>query len=428
MPSASPDGDDVLLDHLSALSESELYPVLRVLSSVELARLQCCSRSLRSSCSDDRLWRVAVETDWLLGESCATPPEGAPSFAAAYRLLEGRYGRYKPFFARTSACVDCLRELAPQLGATLLPGSTEAELDEMEDRLKTFTLPPCVRLFWRLLGGQNVGLGLFGGILVYDHYTTTAAVPPQLALGSLTNRLFVAASRNGRTRRYLYVDCASGDVFLCDGNHPNAPPVRACPAELEAGSLDGFLRWLEAFTQNVRAGVFRIEQLLQGEPLSRQLSLFPAAGPRLASCVSAGGVRVQASSVYCPELSSADRGAAFAYRVRFSLLSEEEQMQHGAARPRRSVQLLSRRWLINDGVTETVTEGPGVIGEHPLLLAGAPEWAYQSMCYVRHLEASGSMSGSFDFVEGSIDAPLGRAFPVTCPEFRLAMPEDGFLF
>lgn len=81
----------------------------------------------------------------------------------------------------------------------------------------------------------------------------------------------------------------------------------------------------------------------------------------------------------------------------------------------RSVQLLSRHWLITDGrgaVHEV--RGEGVVGEMPLIAPGA-SFDYVSGCPLS--TPTGSMKGSYRMVDED-----GEAFDVTIPSFSLLGP------
>lgn len=116
------------------------------------------------------------------------------------------------------------------------------------------------------------------------------------------------------------------------------------------------------------------------------------------------GVRVQVSSVYVPEKSSpAESYYFFAYTVRISNEGEHP------------VQLISRRWIISgpDGEVGRV-EGPGVVGEQPLLAPGQ-FFEYTSFCPLQ--SPFGSMRGSYRMVLASGDSFEARIAP-----FSLATP------
>lgn len=94
------------------------------------------------------------------------------------------------------------------------------------------------------------------------------------------------------------------------------------------------------------------------------------------------GVRVNVRSEFLADSSSAQRGLwVFAYQVEIENLGE------------RTVQLLSRRWVITDAAGEVqVVEGPGVVGETPVL--GMHErFVYRSGCPLE--TPFGTMEGSY---------------------------------
>jgi ApaG protein len=113
------------------------------------------------------------------------------------------------------------------------------------------------------------------------------------------------------------------------------------------------------------------------------------------------GIRVSVRPVYVPERSDPDGGQfVFAYFVRIENVSE------------RTVQLLSRRWLIHDSTGEdTVVEGEGVVGEQPVLGRGEVH-EYQSFCVLK--SPSGHMEGQYSFVGDD-----GSRFAADIPRFIL---------
>ena len=122
------------------------------------------------------------------------------------------------------------------------------------------------------------------------------------------------------------------------------------------------------------------------------------------SVSSTDGILIEVSSRYLEEKSAPyEDYYFFAYHVRISNLSDE------------TAQLLSRRWFITDaeGRQETV-EGPGVVGEQPILRPGA-RFEYTSFCPLP--TAVGSMHGSYQMRTSS-----GRSFDAEIAPFTLAVP------
>ena len=96
------------------------------------------------------------------------------------------------------------------------------------------------------------------------------------------------------------------------------------------------------------------------------------------------GVRVCASSSYAADRSvSSLQQYFFTYRI---------QIENTLSRP---VQLLSRHWIITNGLGEcSQVNGPGVVGEQPVLQPGG-RFEYVSACPLR--TPAGTMRGTYRF-------------------------------
>jgi len=117
------------------------------------------------------------------------------------------------------------------------------------------------------------------------------------------------------------------------------------------------------------------------------------------------GIRIEAESTYEEERSSpAERYYFFSYRVRISNVGDE------------TAQLLSRVWLVTDADGEVQrVEGPGVVGETPLLAPGEA-FEYTSFCPLR--TPFGTMEGHYVMEV----AGTGERFDATIAPFTLAVP------
>ena len=116
------------------------------------------------------------------------------------------------------------------------------------------------------------------------------------------------------------------------------------------------------------------------------------------------GVTIRVSVSYLPEQSEPTRGRWFwAYHIRLENAGD------------RTVQLLSRHWIITDGrgARHTV-EGEGVVGEQPLIEPGA-SFDYVSGCPLA--TSTGAMQGSYRMVDDT-----GLTFDVAIPRFALHAP------
>ena len=116
------------------------------------------------------------------------------------------------------------------------------------------------------------------------------------------------------------------------------------------------------------------------------------------------GIRVQVSSQFLPDRSSPkEEQYVFAYHITITNVGTDV------------AQLISRHWIITnaDGETEEV-QGPGVVGEQPLLKPGE-HFEYTSFCHMK--TNVGTMHGSYTMV-----TPDGEAFQARIAPFTLAVP------
>jgi ApaG protein len=118
------------------------------------------------------------------------------------------------------------------------------------------------------------------------------------------------------------------------------------------------------------------------------------------------GIRVQVEARYHPEESAPSNGYFFfSYRV--------EIFNEGTV----PVRLVSRRWLITDGHgRRREVEGPGVVGQQPLLPPGGA-FEYRSACPLP--TSIGSMEGTYQ-----MERDDGTRFDANIPAFTLADPES----
>lgn len=116
------------------------------------------------------------------------------------------------------------------------------------------------------------------------------------------------------------------------------------------------------------------------------------------------GITVRVAVSYLAEQSSPGSGRWFwSYHIRIENRSEK------------SVQLLSRHWLITDGRGALhEVRGEGVVGELPLIAPGA-SFDYVSGCPLS--TPTGSMTGSFQMVDED-----GVPIEVAIPNFALLGP------
>lgn len=117
-------------------------------------------------------------------------------------------------------------------------------------------------------------------------------------------------------------------------------------------------------------------------------------------------IQITATPVFAPERSDAGQSRYFwTYTIEIANLGDIQ------------VQLVERRWHITDAMGRLeVVEGPGVVGETPIIEPGG-SFSYTSGCGLN--TASGLMSGSYRMVDAN-----GRAFDAEIPAFSLDSPME----
>jgi ApaG protein len=127
------------------------------------------------------------------------------------------------------------------------------------------------------------------------------------------------------------------------------------------------------------------------------------AGVRTSDTVTRG-IRVEVKSEYVPERSSpAEHEYFFQYHVRISNVGTER------------AKLVSRKWVVTDADGQVERhEGPGVVGEQPVLAPGAA-FEYTSFCPLK--TSVGAMQGSYLMVTAG-----GDRFDAAISVFTLAVP------
>jgi ApaG protein len=117
------------------------------------------------------------------------------------------------------------------------------------------------------------------------------------------------------------------------------------------------------------------------------------------------GIHVTVKSVYEPAHSD-PRAAHYLYSYRVTITNTGPD----------TVKLLRRQWYISDSLApQREVEGPGVIGETPVLAPGE-HFTYSSACDLR--SGLGRMYGNY-LMERTLD---GKLFRVDIPAFLLHFP------
>ena len=293
---------------------------------------------------------------------------------------------------------------------TLVPGKAHHDWPVYFQNTPSFDAAQALYSFY---SGQKRGypqFALLGGWSAYSFLRVTVLSQPSLAPIPGTHMTIATCFPSDGI--VYYVNQLTGNVE----NSVRNP----CPPS----GVDNMLVWLEEFAHRLQEGEYKLGVLVEK---SQSITHYPQLPPRATRAVTRG-VEVVASSVWIP------KDSLFVYSIRIRLLRSNED-GYEPNRGFETCQLMSRHWrLINRGRPENV-DGEGLIGMYPLLreggyrndsgdsaahvVAGINEesvFSYQSMV---EDNCSGTMSGFFTFVPGSIVEPTGMPFDVQVASFPL---------
>lgn len=125
--------------------------------------------------------------------------------------------------------------------------------------------------------------------------------------------------------------------------------------------------------------------------------------------ITTNGIKISAEVAYQPqakEFSDSEPRNIFAYRITIQNLNAFD------------VQLLRRHWHITNGLgTHREVEGPGVIGEQPII---HPHGSHRYVSYCPLLTDIGKMYGTFLMKNLQDDS----YFRVEIPEFLMMLPQN----
>ncbi|PRP78430.1 F-box only protein 3 [Planoprotostelium fungivorum] len=379
------------------------------------SRLDC--ESLGRVAAVNHHWREASGTNVLWkhwGIYIGDVPEELQSIERTHKddyksmyvaYLNSSFGRYKNHLVDVRKTVSSLTETIQKLGIHC--GFTPAQLDRYEETVK-LNLDDETRCLYRLIGDQTsedgiTCAGVFGG---YEFYGTGCNMSLMGLRQSIkwTNRLSQAKIDFIRSLIPIAVDLDARKKFFYYSKHPSYPgaiiDVRHGDCILVADSL---LSLMKKSIYNISSGNWL--------PIENGLiTVFPTRLDMGATEAVTRGVRIRCSVVYVhEEVGSEQSPNFFSYRVQMSMDPTES--------PDRSCQLVSRHWSCIDcnGVVSHV-EGPGVIGEYPIMKPGA-RFEYTSCTFQN---GRGSMEGFFRMKSLTRH---GEMFDVEVPRFSMEAPQ-----
>lgn len=449
------DDDDPLT--LESLPTALLENIFERLEIQDLARLSAVCKDIRHViAANPEPFRTVCRTEFGITESPST-------FHATWRRVASVGGDTSALAKRTGVTWARLEhwlktngKVGREILATLNPPASAEQLAEIESVLG-IALPRQLKLVYSVHDGQATEIdrlvdrqadhgldpsafhGLFGGYCFYENISSTRLFPLSRLLrytrmcrdNSIIGQESVVFAASFNFTKLFFLNTRTGQVRVTQ-----ADKRMTFPAGPEGD--DGLVAWFEEYVHRSLSGRYGIDVIIPelGES-SRGILLFPRIEPFMTRAVTRGIV-VSASPLFIPE-QSIERGANtrfhYAYSVRYSLQTPEEQCELQATDPKSSgtvqppviaCQLATRHWMIRDhrGVVTGEVRGEGVIGLFPELKAGGPEFVYTS-CTPTSTRRT-MMGGDFRFAIPSIAAQQSSVDAV-CKEMTLEVPED-FIF
>ncbi|KAK9815203.1 hypothetical protein WJX73_010899 [Symbiochloris irregularis] len=383
------------MESLDAVCQSR---IVSFLTPTEAAVLACVGKTWNKIVTEGFDWQQLCTEHFHVRQLDRYGEKPCADWRTQYNLLRREFRPYGAMTLRARLMLEAIQGWGqahlPALLPTLEPGLSEKQLREAEVSLG-HKLPLSLRVVYRFFDGQK--------LRYHPHLPVSDAMGlPEEA--PLPEESHAELGVLGGMSFYDY------SVY---------------------GGCDGFLRWMEAYAAKLTAGGAECVRMWDStnpyDPHHRVgLCQYGLAEPTLPDA----------------ELHGTSR-RFYSYSIRMRLLSIEDQRkvwEHEADqrghetglagqefRPLRSAQLQSRHWNIwgevgPQGTRELVDEvrGEGVIGDFPLLTAGGEEYVYQSC--TQSADDDGAMDGSFYFVPGTLDGPMGPGFAARCPWMTLRVP------
>lgn len=381
--------DTDLLD----LPDESLVKILQFLNYKDLCSLSKVCQRLKSLTCDDCFWRWQCQYYYLIN-SC---PEGL-TWKETFVRMHKEYGRYIMHYSNIRGAWNKIEKFlasyCPSILESLKDGATEEQLD-CEGQAADQQIPQDIRLSYRIHNGQKYGHspGLLGGGMISTHIASERLCSiDEIQFG--VDSMLVDWGKIGmceRTGACHMVSLSSGDVYI--SGCFEAPESQEC---YHVGK--SFTEWFCNYADNLEKNAYYVHQdhifRFYHEP----------------NCVAeTSGITIKPTTCFIPELSGKGYGYFFfAYRIIMSMDAD--------APANLSCELVTRHWKIIDGdVNVEEVNGPGVVGEHPIMKPGA-EFSWISCCTFKN--TYGSMSGHFKMR----NLLTGAVTEVECPCFHMQVP------
>ncbi|XP_074655335.1 F-box only protein 3-like [Tubulanus polymorphus] len=412
------------------LPHEAVLHICRYLDYPDLKSLGQTCKMLQDIADDNFFWKKLCKYYWL-DECC---PEGKSWKQHFYSIYE-QFGRYKDVYRKIRRAwkkiEEFTKENCPVIHRTLNKGLSETQLAEIEEKLQC-NLPEDLRCSYRIHNGQEiccntnqfVFAGLMGTKTSYmqlfqegDYYFNNNFSSDHLFdLNEATNQYQMYRDLDGfialtictahYDSQFISINDESGiDIGMVV--HPD-PVVGNLPLgvtpELDISydcfiMANSFTEWLCSHADNLEAKLYPV--------LDEHIYKFL----KEPSCTwTTNFITVTVATCFMPEYSSiAESTFCHAYFITLHMADNA---------PKEEVwQLETRHWeIIDENDVKEVVDGPGVVGEYPIMRPGSKHSWISS---TRFSTSYGNMRGHFTMKH----IRTGKTIDVICPVFHMQAPK-----
>ncbi|KFM69163.1 F-box only protein 3, partial [Stegodyphus mimosarum] len=368
----------------------------------DLKNCKCLNKRFYALAKDENHWRELCKLYWL-ETSCPLGRTWEEHFAYWYRDMGLYIDCYANLKRTWEKIVTFFKINCPQIYQTIKSGVSEEDLDVVEEGLGLGQkLPIDMRCSYRIHNGQRLtSPGIMGSMSIPGHYKSESLLDLDTILVGFREReglkgcIPLTLCLHSGLTQYLAVTDE-------DGYEPNTIfyPVQSESAH-NRRSMDAFISgtsfqdWLSAHADHLANEDYVI---IQDQPF--RFLHDPAAEE------TTGYITVSVATCFLPEVSKINPPKFFhTYRITMTMSPDAPQSE--------SCQLETRHWIItDDNGSEEQVDGPGVVGEYPVMYPGASfSWVSSTSFSTTY----GNMKGCFRMR----NLQTSERSEVQCPIFHM---------
>ncbi|XP_015924855.1 F-box only protein 3 [Parasteatoda tepidariorum] len=386
---------------LCDLPNEILANILSYLDYKDLRNVKFVNRKLSGLTKQEKFWRNYCVKYWLLTE-CPEGQTWEDTFIKWFKDMGAYINYYKILKTAWDNIKNYYQLNNPQMYSTIMGGASEEELNALERRLH-FVLPLDYRCSYRICSGQEFSSpGIMGSMSSPGWYRT------ETLLDLNTVSVVGFRERDGLKGCIPLTLCLHSGViqYLAvtdeDGYEPN---TIFYPMDMESGrersSVDAFISGT-SFQEWVTS---HANHLTKNDYVSIQNQPFTFLHDS-AAVETTGYITVSVATCFLPELSKINPPKFHhTYRITMSMSSAACELDE--------CQLETRHWTITDeNGSEELVDGPGVVGEYPVMYPGASfSWVSSTSFNTTY----GNMKGYFRMR----NLKSHERFKVNCPIFHM---------